>query len=38
MRDALDALLFGDATPDEAIAEANRKITAAIEAYNDENF
>jgi len=38
VRDALDALLFGDATPDEAIADANRTITEAIEAYNDENF
>ena len=38
VRDALDALLFGDATPDDAIAEANRTITEAIEAYNDENF
>lgn len=38
VRDALDALLFGDATPDDAIAEANRKITEALEAYNDENF
>ena len=38
VRDALDALLFGDATADEAIAEADRKITEAIEEYNDENF
>ena len=38
VRDALDALLFGGASPDDAISEANQKITDAITAYNDENF
>jgi sn-glycerol 3-phosphate transport system substrate-binding protein len=38
VRDALDALLFGGASPDEAIAEADQTISDAIAAYNDENF
>lgn len=38
VREALDALLFGGATPDEAISEANQTISDAIAAYNDENF
>ncbi len=38
VRDALDGLLFGSATPDQVISEANQKITDAIAAYNDENF
>jgi sn-glycerol 3-phosphate transport system substrate-binding protein len=38
VRDALDALLFGGATPDQAIREADQAITEAVVAYNDENF
>ncbi|MFZ6002767.1 MAG: extracellular solute-binding protein [Actinomycetota bacterium] len=38
VRSALDALLFGGASPEAAIAQANQKITDAIASYNDENF
>lgn len=38
VRDALDGLLFGGASPDQVISEANQKITDAIASYNDENF
>ena len=38
VRSALDALLFGDATVDGAITEADQTITRALETYADENF
>lgn len=38
VRTALDQLLFSGVPADEAIAEADRTITDALESYNDENF
>jgi sn-glycerol 3-phosphate transport system substrate-binding protein len=38
VRTALDDLLFGGTSADQAIRDADEKITDAIDAYNDENF
>lgn len=38
VRNALDALLFSGASPDQVIAETDQTITDALEQYNDENF
>ena len=38
VRAALDALLFGDASVDDVITEADQTITGALEDYADENF
>ena len=38
VRTALDGLLFGDESVDEAIATADQTITDALTQYNEENF
>lgn len=38
IEEALDRLVFGDATPEEALAGAQRAVDAALERYNEGNF
>lgn len=36
--EALDGMFFGDLTPEEAVAQVDEEINAAIERYNEVNF
>ncbi len=38
VEDALDSLVFGSATPEEALAAAQEAVDAAIQRYNEGNF
>jgi sn-glycerol 3-phosphate transport system substrate-binding protein len=38
VREAQEALIFGEATPAEALSQAQEVVTAALERYADENF
>jgi sn-glycerol 3-phosphate transport system substrate-binding protein len=38
IEDAFDRMVFGDATPDEALTAAQEAVDAALERYNEGNF
>ena len=38
IEEALDRLVFGDATPESALAGAQQAVDAALERYNEGNF
>jgi ABC-type glycerol-3-phosphate transport system substrate-binding protein len=38
VREAQESLIFGDATPDEALAEAQSRIDQSLPGYAEENF
>jgi ABC-type glycerol-3-phosphate transport system substrate-binding protein len=37
-REAVESMAFGDATPEEALAQAQERIDEALTRYNDQNF